>query len=683
MPAEIAAQSPSTPVWLRYIDAYCRYDTNFLRSASEAHTRHSQLALLLSVLSVTPSNATQLVIARSREALERMPECFVLYDILFHLQQLSIDHVTTVEAPATMARTVRDRVAALPHLPRSVKSTVGRVGGLLGQFFKQEDDDPAAQATIVRALIQAGQDEANPADPSWSILGRMLQEQNFMLVYHRAEFMKNRWSVPTGGYVDEVLPLVADHPYAGFIKAYGIDYRAQREKFNQAVKDLNLVDVVPCMMPIVRATWEANTPGKIQGPTAYQRMYKHLSNDANGACAMYYSCDEKYKKEWAHRWLELSPKCPAAMAGLIAYDWDFAKPHAQEWEKQYGYYPAMLWSLGYRYQQLKQYDEAERCYRAYIKLSPDSGAYDQLAGMYWERGDHEGWVKTEQESLKKPDYGLNHARTQCRIARYYMDKQQWQKAIPYADAAAGTWAGWAMDYAVEAHEGAGEWGTAEQWIQRISERYEGQEANWFLWCKRTGHGDAESAQKRAAVRLKTLLSAGDYYGLEEATVLTLLMDRPKEALGHAKDSYAKSKYARTALHAAVLAGSLKDIPTRDQVLQSILDKGPTTKDYKNYELVMIELARIVRKAIAANPAEPLDAGLIDNWFTSVPEDDQTNQSYFAGMFALQLGDEALGRKYLLKATHGVTGTWTCTLARRELRRRGIPVETQPATEAAK
>ena len=66
----------------------------------------------------------------------------------------------------------------------------------------------------------------------------------------------------------------------------------------------------------------------------------------------------------------------------------------------------------------------------------------------------------------------------------------WAKAQPYAEAAAQTWAGWAMQCAVRCYEGMKDWERAELWVRRLSERYPDSSLRaWLNFCKRTGHGD--------------------------------------------------------------------------------------------------------------------------------------------------------------------------------------------------
>ena len=76
-----------------------------------------------------------------------------------------------------------------------------------------------------------------------------------------------------------------------------------------------------------------------------------------------------------------------------------------------------------------------------------------------------------------------------------MGLKQWDKARPYAEAAAATWARWAMSCAARCAEGEQDWERAEAWYSRETERYPDDSwAVWYFFCKRTGHGNLEAAR---------------------------------------------------------------------------------------------------------------------------------------------------------------------------------------------
>jgi hypothetical protein len=82
-----------------------------------------------------------------------------------------------------------------------------------------------------------------------------------------------------------------------------------------------------------------------------------------------------------------------------------------------------------------------------------------------------------------------------KIADDLMKDGRYADAWPYAEAAARTWAGWAMTCAQNCAEGLEKWDAAEGYARASSQRYPGSMwAVWFLFCEQTGHGDIAAAR---------------------------------------------------------------------------------------------------------------------------------------------------------------------------------------------
>src|SRR5207249_2274327 len=118
-----------------------------------------------------------------------------------------------------------------------------------------------------------------------------------------------------------------------------LNWNQEREKFDAAIQDLDVVDADVRMWPMIKMTWLMNTPGKLQGERAWKLAYKHQDDTAWDLFAVYHLADKQTAKAYAQRWLEVSPRCPPAMCALMMWDNEAFDKHAAEWEKEYGYYP--------------------------------------------------------------------------------------------------------------------------------------------------------------------------------------------------------------------------------------------------------------------------------------------------------------------------------------------------------
>ena len=201
------------------------------------------------------------------------------------------------------------------------------------------------------------------------------------------------------------------------------------------------------------------------------------------------------KRTLARELLRVSPHAPLAPAVLIENDWwEDVEPKAAGWEKAFARHPTVQLALGQRYAKMKKYDDAERCLRATIELSPEYRAYQALADVYAARGRFDRWQATLDDYLEQEDIGLDHARVRVEIANALMARGDYKAARPYAEAAGETWAQWAMRCAADCTEALGDWDRSEMWIRRIAERYESP-LEWYCWCHRTGRGDLAAARR--------------------------------------------------------------------------------------------------------------------------------------------------------------------------------------------
>ena len=140
------------------------------------------------------------------------------------------------------------------------------------------------------------------------------------------------------------------------------------------------------------------------------------------------------------------------------------------------------------------------------------------------------WQATLEDSLRLPDLGLESTTVQNMLANYYLDRREWQKALPYAEAAAQSGAGWAMETEARCHEMLGEWEKAEALMRGTSERYDQDAFEWMLWCCRTGHGDRAAADELARKHFESLGNRALPGELEAIGIYYLLRREPEKAL---------------------------------------------------------------------------------------------------------------------------------------------------------
>src|SRR5262249_41951141 len=110
------------------------------------------------------------------------------------------------------------------------------------------------------------------------------------------------------------------------------------------------------------------------------------------------------------------------------------------------------------------------------------------------------WLDTLDEALKRPDYGLAHSRIENTIAWHFLREREPTAALPHAEAAAQSYAAWALLTAATTYECLQQFEKAETVYRATSERYVGSGSGlcWYFFCCRTGKGDMVAARQLAA-----------------------------------------------------------------------------------------------------------------------------------------------------------------------------------------
>jgi len=653
-----AGEGPAPP-WAGAIDAFCRCDLERL-AAPPADPALVQLNPLLRFLvaeesggplQVSQGNGNSAFLgAAGRAVLAANPECFRVMDRLSRLEDIGIKHEVTVLGPAALSESLPRRLAEVPGLPAAVKRPSGG------------DGEPA----IVRALIAAGAPADDPGEPSWAVLGSLIREARFALTRDRAEFLRFIWLVPLDEFLDEARPLVADHPYRWVIEAYNTP---AGRRLAPTPEGLGIADFEATEFDY--AKYQPGVPlfDEVQAhadPTARDLAFiARLSATPEGVAA------------FAGLLRAVSPHSPYAAAAEIELDWPKADARATDWEKAYAGHPVVLGSLARHYLAAKDPRAAARCLDRYLRLSPDLWAYQEKANLARARGDVEGWRTTLETFLEGPSTGLDKVTVRVTIARDYMARKEWAKALPYADGAAESGAGWALECASLCHEGMEDWGPAEGDIRQAAERYPAFGGEWFKFCARTGRGDVRAALRLAARDYEQAIDRLDVDGVFLLTTRLILDRRPKRALEVFRACAARNDEPGLRLHLALLADEQGDKALRDASIAAIVD-GPKTKGLKTAQIL-----KLFRTSLAAGDPAAIDLTAVDAWIAGMPVAPRGNAYYWVGRLLELHGrkDDAL-RYYRQGLAAPGAAAYFRVLAADALRRNGVEPSAADAEKPA-
>jgi len=610
------AEKPAPPPgWVDVIDAHLKYDRARLEAAKPPHDR---LAAFLKMLNLQYPPFTRLAVGSAEAVLQLDPDCGRAFDLISDYGGLGDRHRSTVVGPEAFRVLLRKKLADAPDLPASVRAALDR---------------DADELALTDALAEAGRPSADADEPSWGVLAQLTREARFVQVWRRLEFMSRSWGVPVGDYWEEARPLVEGHRFRPYLGSMTGDPEELR-RFAEFAGSLAYPDLEPNTFDMIELV--VGKGGR--DPKSYWDVLGAHASKTVGDLGLSLARFSRSSGQEAETLLRVSPHDPYAKAFLVRWDWQGCQPRLEAWIRSDGDAPAFQRALGYQYMHLKRYAEAREWLGRYVRNSSDKAAYEKLAECYEAEGDREGWLKTLESYLEgTEDAGLSHAQVRVKIANYYVSQGLPEKAKPYADEAARTWAAWAMLCAADVDELVGDWEGAEAWNANAAERYPNLWHSWYRYCRRTGRGDLESARAlaRAVVRRPEGLdgvSVAFFHWIEGD------VDKAGRTMQAILDAEGGTYIAAllALLHDQAGAAEKRDaLAGRIATEPALRDGGPQ----------IAAVSGLLLGSLAPG-APPLDAAALDAAIEATPGEGRENAQFLAARFLLNRGRPDEARKYL-------------------------------------
>jgi tetratricopeptide (TPR) repeat protein len=638
---------PPVPDWAHLIEPTCKYDLGALLEFTRGNNRLAPLAALMSFMNTRNCGSVSCLMKAGTIALKTNPACFEILDDMMAQAGVSSAHQLTQLPQQEMLATLPTELKLLPTIPdETQKALAAHLTGV---------DDTARLASVAYSLVNT----SDPAEPSFALAGRILQETNFVHVVRRAGFLADMLGVDCSEYLKERAPLIADHPLRKFAEAYAVRSTGRLA----ALGSIEVNDPQYQMYELLAAT--AKLPkqqGKMTHETAWARMFTNSESTASDNEMFLYLYNPQrdgQAKDYASHILLLSPWSAPAIATLIRMDWKTASPHAGEWANRYHYDPAVISALAMHYVNEKKPDLAEPLLIQLVSVAPDRENFEALAGIYLARGDEDRWISTLQRVLDQPDYRLDHSLVESEIAWHLMKTGQYDRARPYADASlADSGSQWAMDCDARASEYQGDFTTTEQIVREETQRYGGPE--WFNWCKRSGHGDVAAATRAADQWIQTQEQRDDHTRDVQIGNILYLENHLEAARKYYDAVMHDSHDGWSAMQLADVCAQLNDPKGRLAALQYAVDHCATDKNGAGFQ-ILVDYAKLML---------PAGDKLVDrnavNQLTNRPgiaDSEIANIMYFRSRELIAHGDPATAKsdfEQLVKLQ--VTGLYCCMLA---------------------
>lgn len=631
------------------IEAFCRFDQERLESfAAESEMR--PLVRYLQFLAVEPYKSEAAVEPVATALLEEQPDCFAALDLLSQRGSLGTKRFAAAEGLRGFADSLYERLQKQTGLPPAVDDLVERGAASQPQGLGAEWDaeELRIRRDLIAALRQAGTLARDPSEFSWMILDRLIEETGFAQATRIIHFLRYSLGVPREhlvGTVAQLSPLLDDHRHGAAVLSFARSKEENARHLPRYLASLDRSDLEVTMEPIAGHLHPLHPPawlGIIKPALDHQDLvYRDLVYQIERG--------EKWGGKGA-TWIlaEISPHAPAQAVGQIRLRWELAevRDRADEYEAEFGQYPEVLQALGERYREEEDWEAAERVLARLVELQPSRPAYQALASVYLQQGQHDQWLKSLEAFLDTPETGLSHAGVRAQIADYYLEKGEPEKALPYAEEAAHTWAAWAMTAAIRCHEALGNFAEAEEWVRRRAQRYERLSLTWYAWCRRMGTGDLRAAADHAQEYLSSLERPLPDQQQMWVAAHYQFKGLPSKSLPEWQDLYDRTKNPYFGLHAALVAREQGELALSEQLLQQIVEIGtrPPVEEIKH---PTVELAKLFHDALKQEEQVSLDQEAVDELIRGAPAGEPTNLTYFVGKFLWVHDQQQAAKTYLL------------------------------------
>jgi tetratricopeptide (TPR) repeat protein len=667
------------PPWVAPIEAFCRFDRKRQQELA-ADEKNRPLIRYLQFLARKSSASEHAQLECAGAVLEVAPDCWQAIDLLSHSDTLGVRRMATGQALASFPNSFYRRLKDVPGLPADVVELCSKHSSMerTGDDDLELPDGAAAEFADRMKAIHSLRRVADRTEPSFGLLAHLIEETGFMHV--RAMIGLERvLGVPSNETLAVFRPLYAEHRFSDYIELKGRERAIAADFIERIRKGLQSWqnELEYTALPLIRAmNSQRDQPARVTERAVLARI-DPVFGDLTGivpASSGGISVDLDFRM--ISRLLPaVSPHSPQAVIGKIATTSGLPLDElVLAVEQNYADDADVLEAMANRLESVERKEDAIRFLKLAVKVSPEYRTYTRLASLYWNSKRKPQWRETLDEFLQRDTLpGLQHARVQVQIANELMRQGEYQEALPYAVAAAESYAEWALMAAHRCYDALQDWEQAEAYIRAAAGRYDSASTDWLEWCLFRGRGDVKSARKLADRRIATLGDRRDQSTIVELCHYYQMIGDDERAFQVLDVAFPLYKDHSLPLYAAFVADELGRPKDRDRHLQVPLDSMYATR---NNPISQVVLARLIVDAFTAPDGPKFDIDALDELMRDVQSTVHTEapkMQYFAGRWLLKYGPREKGIEYLRQSATSPDLDFSCTMAAIVLRKEELDV----------
>jgi hypothetical protein len=634
-----------SPAWIPLIQHYCRYDFENLNQL-RSDERLKPLASLLYFLAHEQEGSKNRMVTIGLELMKDTPGCYRMLDTLCHHTGPGAGQITTQVGPMHLATALLPRMVEIEGLPEHIRGILNEAkfaGALLTKESDQENvlAEIEHRADLIGALRGIPRD-GTPApapdgvEPSWAVLAKIIEETTFLQVYRRVFFLRRQIGIPADDYLDAYRPIVAKHRHIAFLDQLHTN-RSPAEGTTQQLSATHL-DFAHARLWVY---WPRQLQLKVED---IAKAHKEALPNEQGLAARSYHYDVNIGPGPL---LAVSPHSPYAMGIALRVN-PGVQPKEKEWEESAKHSPYLAWSFAEVWNLRGNREYSGKFLRLAAELDPSIDNYRKLASFYKSQGDEKNWLQALDDFLKTPSLGLDHAQIRCEVAQYYAGRREWDKALPYADAASETGAQWAMTWARTINEANQNWDAAERNYVDAIGRYGETPLEWYFYCKRNGVGNLGVAREMAFPDGVEAFAEIPNVAVNYAGLALYLEGQPTKAFDLYQKQSGSAPASFTALQAATMADTIGENAKRDRLLKQVVEQKLPPKhpyDHRPHREELIDLARHFIADLAAGGKCKLDFDKLHAIRDRTQERDRCSFNYFLACYLDRHGKPELAVDY--------------------------------------
>lgn len=594
-----AAEGLAIPPWAALAESFMRYDVAALENPPPGY---KPLAAWFYFLAHEGSTASVLMQEISERVIEQSPDAYRAYDLWSRVYIPKNDAIE--KAPLALAEHLYAGLEKWPDLPAKAREICTQAQRkettALGEFSLRPQLTAALRDAGLSSAAAANTDQAagefDNGALGWQALANLIDDLSFV---QAARALIEQRGPP------EVQAVALWHPWRKYLDMFGDDEAVQKCLKELANFDERRFPFASAVLFRPVKNYDADLHRKID--SAIFPRSDPVYRDQSRVLVL---ASEKFHWQIVTEELGLyAPHMPLTMAGWLQVKPAAWQERLPELLKRYRDSPDFVQAVAENCVRNKDYAAAIPHYRWLTEKYPDTQHFYALAAAYRHCADEAQWLATMKAQINY--IGDNHFAVCCVhhvIALQYMEWHRWDDAAPHAQEALSTGAHWGYTDAGAVAEAREDWTTAEECFKAASENYPEWPMDWYAFCRRTGHGDLQSA-RQFVEQAKFKVDAKRNTGFAMQEVYYEVTDRQFErAFERIQPLAGKTDHPFTHLFAAILADRVENTKERDAYLMRILTTGPLFRwigsDERPIELVL--LAELIFDDLAAGGRGAID-----------------------------------------------------------------------------